>query len=610
MNKYQEILKLLSEKHAKQMLFLQFIFLVAAIFQVIGIASIAPFISAISNPDSISSNIILSTAHKTINPASNSQFLVIYALISAGLIIVSNAIASFSLWLLFRFSVSVGSELQSRLYRNYLNNQYIFFAANNSSGLIANLTQQIPRFVYMVLQPTLHLISQAFIAIIIIAGLIILDPILALISISVIGGIYFIIYWTVRLRMVQSGETVTAVTKKKLLLLNESINGIKEVKLSGVEDWYQNELRAANDKGLNAQAFIGLAGDIPKFIVETVVFISILILAIYLISTHGTDGGAITTLSFYAMAGYKILPAAQVIYKSSSSLKANGQVVKIIQDEMSRSETISKKGTLNKKQSHKEKPLKTLGIELINISYRFPSQKKDALKNLNLTIQEKKLTSFVGGSGAGKSTTIDVMLGLLTPSAGKIIVDGQEIDSNNIREWQSHIGYVPQHIFLLDDSILKNITFGAPDKPIDINAAENAAKKANIHEFICTLPKGYNTIIGEKGGQLSGGQRQRIGIARAIYQNPKILILDEATSALDTITERGILKEITTLSSSITVIMIAHRLSTIIDSDEIFVFKNGEVIDSGDYAALSHQSHEFQSLLKASEPEEKTQVLS
>ncbi len=599
MASYNDLVQLLCPRHRIKMYLLQAFFLFSALFQVGGIASIAPFIAVISNPSIVETNSILASLYSAVGATSLGEFLVYFAALIAGVILVSNLVASYSLWLLFRFTVSVGSELQNRLYSKYLSNDYTFFTINNSSTLIANLTQQIPRFVYMVLQPTLQLISQAFIAVIIIIGLLIVDPVLAIISFLVIGGVYSAIYWTVRKRMVGAGDTITEINKIKLLLLNESIAGVKEVKLLGIEHWYIKEFKEAAEHGLNASAYIGLAGDLPKYIVETTVFIAILVLAVYLFTFYGADGQAMSILSFYAMAGYKILPAAQTIYKSTSSLKANGQVINILHRELNKAEKhLSEPGVLSVPAANKT-VFTSLKIKLEGVDYRFPGKDVLALNKLSLTIPEYNFVSFVGASGAGKSTAVDILLGLLTPENGKLIVGDVEINKGNVSDWQSHIGFVPQNIFLLDDSIKKNIAFGTLADDIDLERVKRAARRANIAEFVEQLPLGYDTTVGERGGQLSGGQRQRIGIARALYQDPSVLILDEATSALDTVTEKKILNEISQLTRSTTIIMIAHRLSTVINSDTIYVFDKGEIVGHGSYDELTKGNECFRHLMSA-----------
>jgi len=587
--------RLLNRKQKIKMLTLQLFFLLSALVQVAGIASIAPFIAVVSNPSLVESNPLLIFLYEALDRQTMGEFLVAYALLVAVFILAGNVLSAMVLWLLFHFSINVGSELQNRLYSNYVENQYIYFANRNSSTLISNLTMQIPRMVYMVIQPILLMISQIFVVLIIVAGLIYLDPLLAVSSAAVIAGIYFGIYFTVRNKILFAGDIVTNVTKKKLRLLSESINGIREVKLLDVEQWYKEELDATTKRGLNAQAFVALAGDLPKFIVETIVFIAILGMAIYVISTKNANDSAITLLSFYAMAGYKLLPAVQTIYKSLSSIKGNGSVVFVIEKELEESgRWVAGRQQLGNTILENNS---NFDIRLSKVSYKYPLAADHTLFDIDLTIKEHSMVAFVGGSGAGKTTVANIILGLLYPTGGEIKVGGALIDESNMKSWQSNVGYVPQDIFLIDDSVAKNIAFGLPSSEIDMDRLKGAAKKANILDFILEQQDGFDFFVGENGDRLSGGQRQRLGIARALYKEPRVLVLDEATSALDNLTERKILQEIHRLSQSMTIIMIAHRLTTVENSDEIIVLENGTISAKGAYSELTETSDYFRSLV-------------
>ncbi|MEJ2045513.1 MAG: ABC transporter ATP-binding protein [Reinekea sp.] len=591
---YFGMLKLLDNKSRKNLFFLQILFMATAILQVAGIASIAPFIAIISNPTSIDSNILLRTINQMLAFESTSGFLIAYACIVIFLLLVGNSLGAISTWRLLKFSMELGANIQKRIYNNYLDNDYSFFALRNSAMLTNNITQEIPRFVYMVVQPLLNLISQSFVAFLILTGLIALNIKVAVVATILVLSIYLVIYKIIRKKVITYGNMLSIINRKKLQLLDESIAGIKEVKLIGNEEDFKYELEKITEQSIGASAYISLAGDLPKYIVETLVFAAILLLSIYVLYTSGTGASAIGLLSLYAMAGYKLLPSAQTIYKSISLIKANGVVIFELHEEL----------IVSKTQEKENKPVNSEvdisgDIYVDQVSYQYPNSSSKAVNNTTFTIPENEMTAFVGPSGSGKSTIVDIILGLLIPNKGKMLIGNVEITPRNVRSWQKKIGYVPQNIFLLDDTIKKNIAFGIPEDAINIDDVKRAARQANLDTFIEGCPDGYDFIVGERGAKLSGGQKQRIGIARALYKNPSILIFDEATSALDNLTERQILDEICRISEDKTVIMIAHRLSTVEKSNNILVFESGSVVDSGTYNELSRSSVPFKKLISA-----------
>jgi len=603
---YFGLLDLIGPIFRKKLLLLQLVFFFTAVLQVAGIASIAPFIAIISAPETIQENSILSYLYSAYNFDSTSSFLICYALMVISLLLVGNSISALSLWKLFDFSIRLGADIQRKIYNNYLGNNFEFFASNNSNRLISQFTQEIPRFVYTVVQPMLELISQSIVGIIIVSGLFYLDYKLALIATCLIGFTYLGIFATVRRKVVKYGYKLTELNQRKLLILDESIAGIKEVKLLGNEEYYKKELNAVTEEGLSSASYISLAGDIPKFVVETLIFSAILALAIYILLTKGSNGSALSVLSLYAMAGYKLLPAAQSIYKAVSLIKANGMVIFEIADEMKKSNLRAQVAPIA------ESPIEMGEITFDDVSYTYPNASSAALSHCQFTIKENRITAFVGASGAGKSTAVDILLGLLSPENGVVNVGLDQLSDETLRAWRSKVGYVPQSIFLLDSSIEKNIAFGVPDHEIDREKIIEAAKLANMHDFICQLPENYEFQVGERGAKLSGGQKQRIGIARALYKNPSVIVFDEATSALDNATEQQILNEIHKISLNKTVIMIAHRLSSIESSDDIIFFCNGSVKSTGTFSELLVSSPDFESLIlsgKKNDSEEVQDVL-
>jgi len=586
---------LLTKEQMRRYVLLQTLFGFTAMLQVAGVTSLAPFIALLTNPQLIHKNRATNYLFNTLGFTDETTFLIVFALFIIAFIIVSNGVAALTMWCTAAFSQRIGLELQSSLYRGYLHRDYISFTKHNSSRMIAMITQEAPRFVYMVLQPLLSMISQAFIVTIIVLGLFYIDPALASVALLFVGGGYVGIFRTIKRKLAFHGERVYKANTRKLRLLTESLGGIKEVKLLGTEQTYEKAVEETNAITTRSAITIELLGDLPRFMIETIAFCSMLSLAIYLLLQHGESEQIVSILSLYAMAGYKLLPAAQMIFKAASQIKANGSVLDGLYPAV-----IEGRATHASNIEVPPLPLhdKT-DIRLVDLCYTYPGTETHALKNINLTIRKNSIVALVGPSGAGKSTLADVVLGFLSPTSGHLLVGDIEITPANAKAWQRHLGYVPQNIFLIDDTITANITFGSADKDIDPQKVKSAAAMANIDQFIESLPEQYAFVVGERGTLLSGGQRQRIGVARALYHDANVLVLDEATSALDTLTEKEIIATITKLKESKTIVMIAHRLSTIKNADQIVYFENGSIQDVGTFDELNRRNAKFRLLTQA-----------
>ena len=340
------------------------------------------------------------------------------------------------------------------------------------------------------------------------------------------------------------------------------------------------------------QSNLLVISQLPRLILEAIVFGGILLILLYIMNQEGTFNRAIPILSLYVFAAYRLMPAIQQIYGSFTQLTFVGPSLHKLYEDLTNLKTFNKnqdQGILSFNKT----------ICLKNIHYNYPNTTRTALKNISLTIHEKSTVGLVGATGCGKTSIVDIILGLLEPQQGTLEVDGKVIKKHNVRSWQRSIGYVPQHIYLSDDTVAANIAFGVESKNIDYDMIIKAAKIANLHEFVFgQLPKKYQTSIGERGIRLSGGQRQRIGIARALYHNPQVLILDEATSALDNQTEKIVMDAISNLSKNITIILIAHRLSTVEVCDNIFVLENGQLMGHGTYQQLKTTNKTFQKMIR------------
>ncbi len=587
----RNIYAVLNKEQKTKMLLLQLFFAFSAIVQVVGVASIAPFIGIISNPESIQTSKALSTLYRLGNFQSNEAFITGFALLSIGMIFISNAMNALTLWLQLKFSIYLGFDFQQKLLNNFIRRDYLFHKSTNYNKLISVISADSPRFIYMVLQPYLLMCSQAFVALIIVAGLIFLDPTVALGSTLLIGGAYGATYWIIKKTLKHHGDVITSCSRAAQALLSEAFIGIKDIKLNTLENKYTENYRNISKEGLNSSAYIALSGDLPRFAIETISFSAILFFALFLLKNSSDTANVVSLLSVYALAGYKLLPTMQQVYKSISSLSANGSIVHSLKIDLA--EVVAPVAPTD------VAPLNTVdAIDLHNIYYQYPNTEAPALNDVSLCFAKGHLNTIAGPSGSGKSTLADIVLGLLTPAQGELKVNQQSALGNNLYAYQRTIGYVPQHIFILDDNVIANVAFGVEKEHIDLAAVNQALIQANAMEFVSKLAQGLETNLGQDGKLLSGGQRQRIGIARALYRNNKVLILDEPTSALDIESEYDIMQLLNELKQKILIVVISHRPAAIKLSDTISVIADGKLVANGNYNELMTSNNYFKSMIE------------
>ena len=436
-------------------------------------------------------------------------------------------------------------------------------------------------------------LTKIFIVIFIVGLLLYIDPIVAITTTIVLLGSYLKIFRLVKNQLTRIGIKKTTAVFQTFKAANEAMSGIKEIKLRNSEKVFINRFIPPSKEPADCAALASIISSLPRYLLEVIAYGGIIAITIIIISTNpGRSNEVIPMISLYAMAGYRLMPALQVIYGAVSNIKYNMPAFNILVNDFIKStEQISKE--------LEQEPIELNDkIEIRGISFSYQNSEYPVIKNLTLDIKHNTTVGLIGSTGAGKTTLIDIILGLLTPETGSLIVDGKEINQSNIPAWQKNIGYVPQTIYLTDDTVERNIAFAVEEEEIDRELVINAAELANLDKFILTLPDQYETSVGERGVRLSGGQRQRIGIARALYHNPIVLVFDEATSSLDGITEVAIMDAIHNLSHKKTIIMIAHRLSTVKECDVIHMMKDGEIVVSGTYQQLIAENEEFQQMAK------------
>ncbi len=580
MKTLKKILFLLNSRERKKAFLLIFMILIMAILDMIGVASILPFISVLMEPSLVDTNFVLQSmfqASRIFGVENNQEFLFLLGVLVFVLIITSLAFKALTTYLQIGFVMMQDFTISKRLVEGYLNQPYSWFLSRHSADLGKNILSQVNLVVGGGIRPLMELIAKGAISIAIIVLLIIANPKIALIMGLSLGVSYTILYTFLRRHLNRIGEKHLKNNQLRFTVVAEGFGAAKEVKFGGLEETYISRYSDSAKTFARSATSQQIISQLPRFFFETIAIGGALLLILYLMRQSGSFNNVIPIISLYVFAGYRLMPALQQVYSSFSQLTFTGPAIDKLYNEI-KNIKISK---IN--QNH---GILSLNKEIIlkNIFYNYPNSSRTALKNINLKIQSRTTVGLVGATGSGKTTTADIILGLFEPQKGSLEVDGKIITQKNSRAWQRSIGYVPQHIFLNDDTVSANIAFGIEAKDINEEAVKKASKIANLHDFVTNeLPNGYNTAVGERGVRLSGGQRQRIGIARALYHNPKVLILDEATSSLDNQTEQAVMEAVNKLNKNITIIIIAHRLNTVKNCDVIFQFEKGELIKQGSF---------------------------
>ncbi|MFB6274147.1 MAG: ABC transporter ATP-binding protein [Salinibacter sp.] len=585
----------LLNNHERKRLYLLFAAVLATAFaEVGGIASIMPFLSLVADPESVHNSQILTWFYDTFGFRSENRFLFVTGIGVLLVLTASNTLKALMIWGLMRFSWMRYHALSHRLMGRYLQRPYVFFLNRNTADLGKNILQEVGQLTNGIMIPGLRALARGIVALTILGFLVAIDPLLALIVALVLGGAYGILYLGVRTWLHRLGRDRFRANEERFRIANEAFGGIKQLKLLGREPLMLDRYSSPSKRFCHAQATNAVINQIPRFGMELLAFGGLLVIVLYLLAA-GLDLSQVLPLAgVYAFAGYRLMPSLQQVFQGAAKARFNATVLDSIHEEL---EGVSD----NPFSSRPGVPPVPLpfhdSLDLRGIKYHYPGAARPALADVDLTIQAQSSVAFVGKTGAGKTTLADVILGLLVPDAGEMSVDGTAITEDNRIRWQRNLGYIPQEIFLHDSSVASNIAFAVPPDEIDQTAVEEAARLANIHDFITQeLPHGYATEIGERGVRLSGGQRQRIGIARALYHDPAVLVMDEATSALDSVTEQAVFEAIRNVAATRTLVIIAHRLTTIRDCDIIYLLDGGQIVASGNYEELVERQPRFQEM--------------
>jgi len=563
-----------ARRQKMHIVFLFFVIIGGALLELLGITAIMPFVNVAMDPDSIFENEILLYVYDLFGITSPNMFL---ALLAVGLIIIyilKNVYLTGMNYGIYRFSYNNQKRIAESLLRSYLKQPYTFFLQKNSAELIRNINEDVSMLMDTVLS-VMQLSVEIIVCGLLLVYLLFMDKTITLVVGFVLVLFLLLIMRTVKKNIRTRGQNVREARAGMTQWLLQSFGGIKETKLLERESFFMNRFSGQCSKFANNHCAYQTLSYIPKPAMETVCIASLLgVIAIKLL--RGVDSEYfISTVSVFAVAAFRLLPAFNRITGYMSRIMFNHHGVNSVYHDLKEVEELEKQ--LDEKSKIVDRLPFEKEIELKSVSFHYPDIDENVLANISIAIPKNKSVAFVGPSGAGKTTLADIVLSVLVPQEGCVLVDGQKIE-NNISQWHAKLGYIPQTIYLIDDTIRNNIAYGIEHDKIDETRLWSVIEEAQLKEFIMNLEDGLDTYIGEGGVRLSGGQRQRIGIARALYANPEILILDEATSALDTDTETAVMDAINSLAGKKTLIIIAHRLSTIENCDIVYEVKEQKVV--------------------------------
>jgi len=577
------LLKYMPRRRVRQLWIISALVLAASLAEGLSVGAVIPFLGVLMAPENvfklpflqpILTKLSLSAPEQLIAPLT---FLFAFATLCAG------ATRLLALWATTRWAYATGSDLSIDIYRRTLHQPYAVHLARNSSEIVAGITHKVGGVIGGMLHLVTILTSFAVLTSILVA-LLLINPIIASLSIVGFGSIYAVVIVASRGALKRNSESISSQTVVVVKALQEGLGGIRDILLDGTQAVYCERYRISDAILRNAQGSNTIFSSSPRFIIETVSMLLVAFLAYIMSIRDGGFGGAIPTLGAIALGAQRMLPAMQTAYSSWVNLKGDSDSFR---------DAIR---LLEQKLPDYADGIPVLPftfsevLELRDISFRYHNEGPWVLRNVSLQLHAGSRIGFVGMTGSGKSTFLDIVMGLLAPEEGSIAVDGHILTSSNLRRWQACIAHVPQSIFLVDGTIEENIAFGVKSGMINKQLVRLAAKQAQLHETIEGMKLGYETVVGERGVRLSGGQRQRIGIARALYKRCKVIIFDEATSALDMQTERELIEAIEQLNVDSTVLMVAHRISTLRGCSTIVEFENSRIKRIGSYLDFTRSS--------------------
>lgn len=568
--------------------------IVASLFELLGISLIPAFVIAVAEPEKIFELKYVGDFLKTLGITTSEQLAFSGAAILIVIYIAKNAFLTFYHYTKQKFVHGRKVYLQNRMFKAYMTAPYSFYIEKNSAELLRNVNSEVSKIINGTIMPFLEITLNTLMFLFIISTLLYFEPFITIITIVMMGGGGYLFLSITQKKTIDSGKISRGASGDMNRVVLGGLAGFKDARVLNREAMFLKKYNMFAEQGMSASVYQAVIKTLPKPIIETLLVSGILTVTLIMVYEGRSFNEIIPILTLFGVAAVKLMPVFNTLVQNITSIRYSAYSVYAIYDDL---QILEKKYGDQRKQILRKTKIMPLNesIELQEISFRYNESDDHAVRDISLSIPKGSAVAFVGESGAGKTTLVDLILGLLEPTNGVIKADGVDVRSN-IRGWMKNIGYIQQSNFIYDEKLFRNIAFGIPDDEIDKDKLDQAIHAAQLDSVVKKLPYGLNTRLGERGVRLSGGQRQRVTIARAMYDNPQVLIMDEATSALDNITEKFVIEAIERLRGDRTIIMIAHRLTTVKNCDLIYLMKDGQIVEQGTYNELLERSEDFRKM--------------